>query len=987
MLLVTLALFPFLYLTLELPKRIINDAIGAEQAMVTALGTDLPQTQYLGILCAAFLLAVLAHGILKMRINTMKGVLAERLLRRFRYQLVTRLFRFPRPFFQRTSQAEIVSMVTAESEPLGGMMGDAISQPVLQAGQMLTILGFLFLQSVWFGLAAVALIPLQAWLIPMLQRRINVLNKARIKEVRRLAAEIGETAAGASDLRTSGGHPFRAAQITDRLGKLFFIRLNIYRKKFFMKFLNNFITQLTPFFFFSVGGYLVIIGQVSLGALVAALAAYKDLSSPWKELLAYYNMSQEMSQRWSLITDHFDPAGTLAAELVDPDTTSETQLTGDIVLKAVRVRDADGTALLDGLDLQLPGGGLIGITSRNDEERQALAELLSRELMPTEGQISVGGMDLGAVHQATIGARIGVADAAPYLFEGTIGDNILMPLKSQPKQGDEGADGRTEANLTGNSADMLSDQWLSPGMAGLIDEADVERWWLTLMEGMSADQELITQGLALKLTQDDNPAVADAVVHLRDTLAARLDEDGLANTVFPFDVSTYNPALPLLDNILFAVARSEIEPAALAETREFRALLEELGLIDAIADLAKTVVDLLQTTFAEIGTDHPLFQRLSIKPVTFEASVRFNEHAKASGFSALKKEDQAVLLAMACVASPDQIGRIVPEELQDAAVAARAAAQGKLDTLYERLDRDRYAHGLTLLENAVFGAMNSAAGPRLDMLQAKVRVAVSEAGLAADVARLTLGVETRLGGSNLPARVRERIGFARAAIKKPDILILNNHLASYDEAARTASVAQLRADLPAATIIVLSQDLGEADGYDQVISLSQGKVGDGTTQAEMEPKPETTLSSDLASRVLALEQTVFFGGVDRKQLRLLAFSAQQFDLPAGQVVFNQGDDPFDGVYLVQKGEAEFFAPTEGGGERLIRTAGPGSLVGELALILGEPRTLTMRARTDISGLRIGGDEFITVLQNDAQTTYKLMQLIAGYLSKVPDQPS
>jgi len=81
----TVASFPFLYITLELPKRIINDAIGAETTTVTLLSYDLTQIQYLLILCVGFLLAVLASGLMKMRLNTMKGVLAERLLRRFRY--------------------------------------------------------------------------------------------------------------------------------------------------------------------------------------------------------------------------------------------------------------------------------------------------------------------------------------------------------------------------------------------------------------------------------------------------------------------------------------------------------------------------------------------------------------------------------------------------------------------------------------------------------------------------------------------------------------------------------------------------------------------------------------------------------------------------------------------------------------------------------------------------------------------------------------
>jgi len=215
----TVFTFPFLYATLELPKRIINDAIGATGSVVTVFDVEMTQVQFLFGLCFAYLGSVLVHGLLKMRLNTMKGILAERLLRRFRFQLVSRMMRFPRSYFQNTSQGELVSMVTSEAEPMGGLMGDAVAQPVFQAGQMLIIVTFLFMQSIWFGLAGVALIPLQAWLIPLLQRQINLLNKERVVEVRALAAEIGEGAAGASALRTNGGWRYRMAMISDRLGR------------------------------------------------------------------------------------------------------------------------------------------------------------------------------------------------------------------------------------------------------------------------------------------------------------------------------------------------------------------------------------------------------------------------------------------------------------------------------------------------------------------------------------------------------------------------------------------------------------------------------------------------------------------------------------------------------------------------------------------------------------------------------------------------
>ena len=123
LLIFTLVTFPVLFMTLELPKRIINDAINGSDQGYSIFGMSFSQVQFLLVLCVGFLIAVVANGLLKMRINTMKGVLAERLLRRFRYQLLTRIHRFPRPYFRSTSQGELVSMVTSEAEPMGGLMG------------------------------------------------------------------------------------------------------------------------------------------------------------------------------------------------------------------------------------------------------------------------------------------------------------------------------------------------------------------------------------------------------------------------------------------------------------------------------------------------------------------------------------------------------------------------------------------------------------------------------------------------------------------------------------------------------------------------------------------------------------------------------------------------------------------------------------------------------------------------------------------------
>lgn len=971
-----------LYLTLELPKRIINDAIGSQSATIDFHGFEFEQVTFLAILCLAFLLSVLAHGLLKMRINTMKGVLSERMLRRFRYQLIGRILRFPQPYFERVSQGELVSMITAESEPMGGLMGDAISQPVLQAGQMLTILGFLFLQSFWFGLAAVALIPLQAWLIPKLQRQINLLNKKRIQEVRVLAAAIGESASGASALRVNGGWRYRMAEITDQLGRLFDIRFDIYQKKFFMKFLNNFIGQLTPFFFFSIGGYLVLQGAVSLGALVAALAAYKDLSSPWKELLTYYNQTQDMALRWDVITERFAPPGMVDETLFDGEPEEMPRLGGDIVLDGVTVRDGDGNLVLEDLNASLPGGKVIGIAAPNEEDRRALAELLTRELLPTAGQVRIGEHDLAALHQAVIAARIGHATSRPVMFQGTFGENVMMPVRFRPQSESRDAAHYAEAQRAGNSADPYHADWLDPSVAGCASPEDLRAWWLRLIQGMGSGTAMFRRGLDQKFDRDDHPELADRLVDLRPRVQQAVHDAGLQAHVHFFRPDRYNPALPVAENLLFATSSRPITQDLLARQTEFMAQMRDLGLDETLVQLTRDVIDMLRRIFGLDGTDHPLFRKLGIEPKTYETAVELVEKTREGGAAALRGSDMALLMTVPFRISAEQIGPAFSDDLKARILELRqshsARLQAALGDLFAPLDSAAYAPGLTVLENALFGKISDASGSKGDELRKLVADVLAENGAQDLVIELIYDVPIALGGQNLPGVFAEPLSFTRATIKKPDILILDQALASYDMDTQVAVFKNLRALLPDTTLIYLNENFENTHVFDAFFELRQGRIV--SEEAHEEGEEDSVASADLARKVRALEQTPLFSGLNRKQLRLLAFGARWYQAPAGEVVFLKGDEPTDGAYMVLEGEAGLYLPKEDGPDQLIAKVGPGTLVGELGLIRQVPRALSMVAETELTCLRIGEEEFLAVVENDAATAFKLLQVVAGYVS-------
>lgn len=295
MTLLSLVAMPILYVTLELPKQIVNNALNAERFPLEFLGYRFDQVTLLMVLSGLYLTAISLNGLNKYVLNVFKGYVAERFLRRFRL-LVYRQWRSD---VEAQKQSEIIPILAQEVEPVGGVAADVITLPILQGGTLLTILLFMFMQDPVLGAAALTVLPIQLILLPKLQRRVNILSRKRIKEVRLLGKQLSDQlSAGQCDLSgfAQAGKNFRELEV---------VRRQIFRLKFFIKALNNFLTAITPFLFYSLGGYFVIEGRISLGALVAVLAAHKDFSAPLKELFRYYQTLEDTRIRYHEITLFF----------------------------------------------------------------------------------------------------------------------------------------------------------------------------------------------------------------------------------------------------------------------------------------------------------------------------------------------------------------------------------------------------------------------------------------------------------------------------------------------------------------------------------------------------------------------------------------------------------------------------------------------------------------------------------------------------------
>lgn len=277
---------PITYTSLELPKRIINGAINADNFASSRIAVSLTQVDYLLVLCGLYLLVLVLNGTLKFCLNYYKGSVAERLIKRLRLYI----FHNQRKSSKTFSKDNLIPVIIQEVEPVCGFSGDSFTVPLLHGGTALTIITFMLVQDVALGAAAITLLPIQMLIIPRFQKKINRLVRQRVLSTRQLSKHINSS----KDCINAESHKHVRLHFTH----LHDLRLNIFKTKYMMKSLNNFIMNLTPFFFYTIGGYLVIEGDLSLGALVASLASFKDLSASIRELFTYYQSLQDAKIRY-----------------------------------------------------------------------------------------------------------------------------------------------------------------------------------------------------------------------------------------------------------------------------------------------------------------------------------------------------------------------------------------------------------------------------------------------------------------------------------------------------------------------------------------------------------------------------------------------------------------------------------------------------------------------------------------------------------------
>ena len=185
------------------------------------------------------------------------------------------------------------AMAVSEAEPIGGFVGMAISEPLLQIGILVSVIGYMTFIEPWALVLSLGFLLPQFLFVPLMQGAIN-----------RRAAERVQTLRG-----VGGDIVARGVPQEEGIERVFRLNMGIYKIKFSMNLAMNFLFHAAVAIALGVGGLLVVEHRLQLGTVVAVVSGLGKLNDPWGDLVNWFREFSVDSVKYRLFADALEHHG------------------------------------------------------------------------------------------------------------------------------------------------------------------------------------------------------------------------------------------------------------------------------------------------------------------------------------------------------------------------------------------------------------------------------------------------------------------------------------------------------------------------------------------------------------------------------------------------------------------------------------------------------------------------------------------------------
>ena len=345
--------------------------------------------------------------------------------------------------------------------------------------------------------------------------------------------------------------------------------------------------------------------------------------------------------------------------------------------------------------------------------------------------------------------------------------------------------------------------------------------------------------LALRSTVDLSlhPDIPPSILKMRHALRERLETENLTTLIDYFEPGAYNKESTIGENLLFGNAvGTALMPREIGKNDYFRSVITKAGLDRVLYEMGYEIAETAIELFGDLPEDHPFFQQLTFMTADdIPDYQRLVQRLQGVDYADAPEEDRPsiIRLSFAYVEPRHRFGLLTDDLMARIVEARQAFHDGIPDNLKDEIeiyDPASYTESASLLDNVVFGRLNSKHADGAEQIQAMVLDLLNQLDLYKEFLSSGLDFQVGTGGKRLTLAQRQKLTLARALLRRSDYFIFNRPMTALDNTSReqiarnVLALKQDGANSPA--IVWVLADTSLAKLFSRVI------VFDGSTLAE-----------------------------------------------------------------------------------------------------------------------------------------------------------
>jgi ATP-binding cassette subfamily B protein len=340
-------------------------------------------------------------------------------------------------YFTEEKAGVIMTRMTSDIEVLQQLLQDGIAQFAIQGLTMLVVTIVLFTYKVSLALITIAIV-LPALLTASLWFR-TASERAYLKVRDTLAGVIADIAESLSGVRVVASYNRQRNNIVHHRNVLGLYRgANYSTAKITAVYstASDFIGLGGQLALVAIGGSMVVSGDLQVGVLTAFILYLGSFFQPIQQLVQLYNTYQ---QGQAAITKLRILLSTDPTVSESPDAYPLPAIEGEITLEDVEFGYDPAVPVLEDVNLEIAAGECVSFVGATGAGKSTIAKLVTRFYDPTKGRVLIDGYPLKDVTLESLRRQLGVVPQEPFLFTGTIGDNIAFARPEATKEDVEAA--------------------------------------------------------------------------------------------------------------------------------------------------------------------------------------------------------------------------------------------------------------------------------------------------------------------------------------------------------------------------------------------------------------------------------------------------------------------------------------------------------------------------------------------------------------------